>query len=327
MEARTVRIVISPYHLTTREIPAMAALLLADQAVTMIPAPLAEFGPADLHRAVEGSPRYLKFMESWAWTLPLWRAGVLASAFNGQDATADVHHAWSLIDNDDDFAPLRPLMRRTLFDDDREYMDALAGDLLKGGPDPGISVPMAAGLDRFASRHKFLVARAEAFSIAQKAEARMGEKAFALAVPVLARGSAGRLLLAREVLATPLRSLRDALDSAAESALSAKGGTPDRRGGDALQHAAGAYANAFDQHRAELTAPDEEERAVEGFVALTALLLPGDAVLHASLAAVKTLGIPVARRTVAATTLPARSDPLRVGRFVSVVIRTIGRSR
>ena len=32
------RIVISPYHLTTREAPAMAALLLADEVATLLPA-------------------------------------------------------------------------------------------------------------------------------------------------------------------------------------------------------------------------------------------------------------------------------------------------
>lgn len=321
------RIVISPYHLTTREVPAMASLLLAEQAVTMIPAPLEEFGPADLHRAVERSPKYLKFMESWAWTLPLWRAGSLVSAIRGQDATADVHHAWSLIDHDEDFAPLRPLMRRTLFDDDREYMDALAGDLLKGGPDPGISVPMAAGLDRFAARHRFLVARAEATSIAQKAEARLGETAFALAVPVLVRGGAARILRAREMLASQLDGLRGAIGDAAQASGSGERGGLERRRTDALQTAAAAYADAFDRLREELTEPDEEERAVVAFVALTAVLLPGDAVLRSSLSAVQTLGIPVVRRALPATTLPALSDPLRVGKFVSLVVRTIGRGR
>lgn len=320
------RIIISPYHLTTREVPAMASLLLADQAVTMVPAPLTEFGPADLHRAVERSPRFLRFMESWAWTLPLWRAGVVASAVDGGDATPDVHHAWSLIDTDDDLAPLRPLMRRTLFDDDREYLDALAGDLLKGGPDPGICVPMAAGLDRFAVRHGFIVARAESVSVAQKAEARLGRAVFAFAVPVFIRGGAERILRARQTLAGPLDQLRKAIGSAAGASVELTDGPLDKRRTDALQTAAGTYADAFDRQREELSSPDDEERAVVSFVSVSAVLLPGDAVLRSSLSAVRALGIPIARRAVEATTLPVLSDPLRVGRFVSLVIRPMGRS-
>lgn len=279
--------VVSPYHLTTREVPAMAALLLADHIVTMVPAPLGDFGPRDLRRAVEKSPRYLRFMESWSWSLPLWRAGVVVSAVEGDDASSDLRDVCESIDTDEAFADLRPLMKRSLFDDDHAYLDALAGDLLKGGPDPAVSVPVAAALDRFASRHRLLVARSDPTSVAQRAESALSTRQFGIAIPVLIQADGDQLLRARDILGSQLEALR--------SAFTAQSGA----GGATLGMAAEAYARAFDARRAELTRGNDDLRVVDGVVVLNVVSMPLDAVLTSSATAARALSGRAARGAIA----------------------------
>ncbi len=326
------RVVLSPYHLTTREPPAMASLLLAEHVVTMMPAPLTDFGHSDLHAAVRASPRYMRFIESWSWSLPLWRERVIASTWHGQDPASEVRDACRTIDELPDLEPLRPLMRRSLFEDQREYLDLLATDLLKGGPDPAISVPMAAGLDRFATRHALMVARSEPASVAQRAEIRCGTRAFAVALPVLLQAGGPALLRAREALDDELRALRHAITDAAETAMHS--GQPNARHADALQTAAARYSASFDNSRSLLCeSPRDEERIIDGFVTITALVMPHDASLRASLAAVRLLGSVTGVATGAnladpePSNLPARRDPLSGQRYLTLIVKVMGRSR
>lgn len=72
-------VVVSPYHLTTREAPAMASLLLAERVVTLLPASLESDSVHAAKRAAERSPWYTRFMETWGWTAPLWDEGVISS--------------------------------------------------------------------------------------------------------------------------------------------------------------------------------------------------------------------------------------------------------
>lgn len=310
------RVFVSPYHLTTREPPAMASLLLADGVITLSPAPVSSFSAQDLHRLAERAPRYLRFVESWAWTMPMWKAQVLASAINGEDAAAEVRRARELIEREEDLSPLRSLVRTHVGDDDAEYLDALAGDLLKGGPDPGVSIPLAAGIDRFATRHSVLVARSEASSIAQRAEEKLGRRVFAVAVPVLVGATADVLLEARRLLGPELGRLRAAIDAAI--------------GGDSigLADAASSYASAFEAALPRLRELASTERVVPGMVTLTGLELPADAALRSSVAAAGVLGLrPATRSEPAKATALAVNDPVRSGRFVALVVKVIGARR
>src|SRR5262245_7272785 len=109
------RIAVSPYHLTTKEPAATAAFLLGESVVTMLPAPF----NGDRQHAEDLStriPKYLDFIQSWRWTVPLWNAGVVASAVGGQDAVEDVRAVCARIATDERFGPLRPLMKPELFD-------------------------------------------------------------------------------------------------------------------------------------------------------------------------------------------------------------------
>jgi hypothetical protein len=60
-------VAVSPYHLTTREPAAIAALLLADRVVTLLPGP--DRRGAEL--AAERLPHYLDFVLTWEWSVPL----------------------------------------------------------------------------------------------------------------------------------------------------------------------------------------------------------------------------------------------------------------
>jgi hypothetical protein len=277
------KIIVSPYHLTTREAPALAALQIASQVVTMMPTPSAGTSRRAITGAVAAAPKYLDLMESWRWAGPLWEAGLIAPTFEGFDAAADVRAAFEQIRADDRYAALRPLMKPRVFEDDRDYLQAVAADVLKGGPDPAVTVPVAAGLDQFAARHGLAVARATPTSVSQRAEAKLGERVAACAVPLLAQAGAERILLLREVLADELDALQGALESAWEG-----GASPA-----ALEGASREYGRAFEANLDELTGSPEpdEPRVVVAMMAIAAGVLPSGAVLDSSVEALKVLGL------------------------------------
>lgn len=277
-------IVVSPYHLTTREPPAMAWLLLATRVFTLAPGPRRERGSAASTAAAmdaaSRAPTYAAMMSAWEWSKPLWRAGVLQSNLDHDDASADVHAVNQRIAHDPAYLCLRTLMRAELLDDDTRYLEALARDLLKGGPDPALSLPLVAAIDRFASRHDMPVARAHPVSVAQRAEIGLGEAGAPLALPVLLQATAARLIHARQILEEPLAALRQALSvGSAES------------DGLQLRDVASAYHIAFESRLSDVLdgAKDDEVRAIPGVVVLTPMTLPPNAVLASSVVAVETL--------------------------------------
>jgi len=310
--------VVSPYHLSSREAPALAALQLADHTVTLTPAPSAgRVGAAvDTARATEiarAAPLYAALVDSMSWCAELFREGVLASAFSGDDAAEDARDACDRVGREDWLAPLRPLVRPELFEDDRSYLSAVARDVLRGGPDPALSIPLAAGLDAFARRHGLVVARAEAASVAQKAEVRLARELCRFALPVLVQGSADRVLLARALLGDALADLRAALADLAA------GGFAD------ASSAARGYAAAFAAERDDLLAPpgpnddDDEVRPVDGTVSVRLVELPADAVFASSVRAAALLDD--RSQPSGGTPAPAaEADPV-----VSMVIKVIGR--
>lgn len=308
-------VAVSPYHLTTREAPAMAALLLAERVLTMLPAPAGSESARGAHAAGARIPAYLAFMSTWAWTAPLWQAGVIASELEGQTAVEDMQEVSGRVDRDEQLAPLRRFMHSELYEDERAYLSAVAADLLKGGPDPGINVPVAAGLDRFATRHQIMVARAQPTSVVQVAEARMGERLGAVAVPVLLQSEAGRVLHARDVLGDVLGPLWDAFNEVAA-------------GGDAaiLTDAAAAYAGAYEDRQAEIIegGGDDDVRIVEGTVTISVMRMPADVVLRSSLAAVEGMTRRQARPAAPEPGLPALYDPMAGRSFTTLLIKPLG---
>lgn len=326
---------VSPYHLTTRELPAVTSLLLASRVVTFMPgvfrADHASIGGgntggrADVQAHAATSARYARLLETWRWSEPLWREGLLDSSHQGDDAAGDVRAVWDRLTLDDRYAPLRPFVRHTFSEGGADLIEAAATDVLKGGPDPSICVPILAGLDRFAARHHLIVARAEPASVAQKAEADLIEPLARIVIPMLTQASAEAILEARAELEAELDDLRLAI--AGLTSLEPHATSDVRR-------AALAYESAFSRAYPILEAGrDRDEVSLRaGPVSLAVGTLPADAVLRSSCLAARTiLGTPRQRPptppTIAATTstLPVIADALDHGRVASIIFRPLGR--
>lgn len=311
----------------------MAALLLAERVVTFIPSPLSGSDPESLGRAVTMSPGYLRFMDSWRWSMPLWDSGVVCSAFRNVDPSGDIHHIFGALANDDRLTPLRALMHEDLFDDEKRYLDAVSLDLLKGGPDPGVSLPMNAALDRFACRNSLMVMRAHATSVAQRAEEKLSKRLVTIAIPGVVQADARRLMIYRKELEEPLADLRGAISGIARDLYRDTAESLDREALAELEHAARAYSMEFDALREDMAsdARDDEVRLIDATMTISILAAPVDAVLRSGLTAMRVLtgpdrkqigGRQQARSGVAAL---ARRDSLGGRSVITLVVKPLGR--
>jgi len=308
---------ISPYHLTSRELPAIGSLLLADRVMTLIPSPHRHGSLDDLRRAAHTVPEYYRFMDSWSWSIPLWNEGLIAAPA-GELASEPVRHALAAVRSSDRYAALRGFMREGLFSSEEHFLEWVARDVLKGGPDPGICLPLCAALDRFALTNGLVVARAAPTSVAQKAEASLGTRAGAVVVPMLIQAHAERIMRARSLLACELGELAGAL---CES-LCGEGVDGDR-----LVVAARRYTDAFARHTEAITEPEADEvRTIVGTVAITAMHLPADAVLRSSAAAARTVA---SRSRVPVSAVPGDScapmlrDPFADRSVATLIFRSL----
>lgn len=308
------RVVISPYHLSTRETPAMAAILLADECVTLLP--MGRGGSSTAREIAERSESYRELVRSWGWADELWRAGVLKGDIEGTTAVEDVRHAAESILEDPSFERLRPLMHDHLFEDDASYLNALAYDIMKSGPDPGISVPVAAGLDTFASRHGAFAARAHWKSVAQTAEAYLMSGRVSCVLPAMIQADASRLISARSHLSGPLSTLRRAISDCAAATTSVSV--------DALKSAAAEYSDAFARSLPIISqgAKDDDVRMITGDIAMTVCALPRDAVLRSSVRAMQAMSRVDRGRTDAAALTVSPGAPVH-----AIYFKTLGGGR
>ena len=322
------RIIISPYHLTSREPPAMGALLLATEAMTLAPEPSGQ--DAEDRRLAAGAPAFLAFMESWQWSVPLWKAGVLTS-HDGELAPSELlGAAVNLLEDDPSLAPVRRFVHETLSETGDRAHERIARDILRGGPDPAVSIPVHAAIDAFAARTGVIVARAEPVSMAQRAEGALARKRCAVAIPMVLQSSAQRLLEARELLAGALDELRHALceacDQPAPMASSGSSGAADPSPARAsLAAAAARYTAEFEGARERLlrSEDDEDIRVIDALCSVTIADLPADATLRSSAMAAGAAGGPraKARQVTAIAPAPARAS------FLTMIVRPIGRGR
>lgn len=279
--------VVSPYHLTTREAPALAALLFADRVVTIRPTPLGGESRPEVGRAMDLAPWFLRLLDSWRWSSALWRAGVVCAGFEGDGPVESLREVCEELACSERLRSLRGFAHKELFDDERGHLELICRDLLRGGADPGVSLPTAAAVDLFAGRHGYLAVRAGGgTSAAQRAEALMGRVVFEIALPALTQASGLRLLEARGELCEELSSLRSAMVGLVRESLG-DGVVVGGEGFEVLREAVRRYAARFESVRGGLTFGDDEEgrRVTTGWLTLTASVMPTDAVWRSSLAA------------------------------------------
>ncbi len=275
---------VSPYHLTLREPPAMASLLIADRVVTARPVPSDGTDREAVERMTRLAPNYRALLESWRWSVPLWQEGVIAASHSGEALIDAVEQTRDRIRHEPAFGPLKDLMREERVREPHEYLNALCADLLKGGPHPGLSLPMAAGIDLFAATHGVPSARSHPESVARKAEARLATKRGTVAVPVVLQGSAAHVLTLRRVLAPSLATLRSAVLALA----GAPGPDPDAL--ESLRDAAESFGAAYERAAGDVAQDPDDVRRVDGYVTLSVHELPVSAVLRAGLNAARQLG-------------------------------------
>ena len=303
--APVLTIAVNPYHLTLRELPAMASLLLADKAVTALPTPPGGDTREDVQRAMVNCPRYTRLLESWRWASPLWRCGAVTSLHEGDDAMADVRGAMTTMASDPACKPLHPFLHKDMLTRPDELLDHLCADLLKGGPDPGFCVPVAGAMDRFAARHGLLVTRSgrdaasgksvsaasgSTASLVQRAEEMLGRTVFTLALPVLASASGRTLEDLRADLEPELSPLRQAISetasAAAETSTAATVQAQQRR----IREAGAVYAQAFEDVIGGMLDRDDDRgiRVTAATCRIVCRVLPADAVVRSSVAALRT---------------------------------------
>lgn len=289
----------------------MAGLLLADRTVTVLPTPHTGDDRDDIKRAMFVCPRYSRLLDTWRWASTLWRDGTISSLFDGQDAMADVHGAMADMAANPACKPLHPFLHKDLLKKPVEMLDRLSADLLKGGPDPGFCMPVAQGLDRFASRHSLLVTRAGrdaasgksaaaagggTASLVQKAEEMLGVTVFSVAVPVLASASGRTIDDLRADLEAELRPLRKAIAEVAVAAAMRFGAGSAGEAGDAqaaqrrIREAAAVYSEAFEDVIGGVLNHDDDRgiRITAATCRVVCRILPADAVVRSSVAALRT---------------------------------------
>lgn len=303
----------------------MVALLFANNAVTLVPGPFRAVSAAAARKAAERSPKYRDLVAAWGWSSPLWTEGVIAGELLGESPTGDMRQIARRIDQDGSLEILRGLMRPELFDSETRFLELVGSDLLKGGPDPAITVPIAAAIDNFASRHGLFVARSQPTSVVQKAESKLAAEAVSIAVPAILQASGEQFVIVRDLLERELGDVRLALDAARESPSAAMTDACRRE----LNRAARAYADAFDREHEEIVSPasDDDERVIVGTVVISLSWLPFDAVLRSS---VEAAGVLVGRRAAAqpaAGKLPAKSWCEGSSTVPSLTIRIMGSTK
>lgn len=302
----------------------MVGLTVADEVVTFLPRLHEHSSRETAEQAARDEPLYADMIESWSWTLPLWEAGLLMTDVNGSTPDDHILAVSQRVQTDDRYTELRPLLTASMLDEDR-IMRNVARDVLRGGPDPAISVPLNAGLDRFAVIHDAIVMRSAPSSVAQQAEARFGTKIFSVVVPMLLQASARRIIEFREVMSPVRHQIAQSLES---SRLDPSGyGTA----GDDWRALSAAWNQQFLAHCEQLLRPCEDEddlHVISGMVSVAGVRLPSDAVLRSSIAALHAISSRPQRRPVSdvGSALPAIRDTIESSTIHTLVCKVIGRT-
>lgn len=239
-------LIVSPYSLCSHDAVAMSAMLLAGRALTYLPRSLE---PAGVSRAdAISSLGFRRVMSAVSWATPMIEAGVLSTSIEGEDASSDFADARERIHHDPDLAPLRRFVETRTETDPERAIERLANDLTRSGPDPSISVPLAAALDALAERHAYAVLRADGPSLAQRAERAREHTLFGCSVPVLVQATTERVLETRRRLEHELDYLREAIESCVD-------GLADE---GLVRESASVYADAYDRERCNIERPEED---------------------------------------------------------------------
>lgn len=249
---------ISPYDVSARSAAAVSACWLGERVVTLLPGPVGDLPrePGALARA--GSPAFSRLTESWEWSSALWRAGVLTPGMDGETVSETVRSTARSIGGDASSGKLGPLMQRAQSASDAAWFDSVCRDLILGGFNPAVSVPLSSAVERFAAGHGLTLMRVPATSLAGKLEAAGGRVVFRVSLMTVLEADASDLLKLRASMGESLARLRAALVDLLNAA---KGGSEQR----ALAAAVGEFERVRTEYERVLSARAEELRRAPGF--------------------------------------------------------------
>lgn len=239
------RLVLSPYDLSARSVAAFTALLLAEQSLgvtTLLPRPFGDPSPAAVRDAATSTPRYQRLIDHWRWSAPLWSVGVLRCEDESGSPLDEARALCRRVEADAELEPLRSLISGDLLRDEPAYLDAVSRDLLRGGGDPAVSVPIEAGIALFAARRGAVLVRGPSAGAARRQETRREPARLRLTLQVPTRGEASELLVIRDSLAPALELLRAALRTALGAMIE---GTLDDHRSDDLARCCEAFSAEF----------------------------------------------------------------------------------
>ncbi len=264
------RLILSPYEMCGASAAAASAAMLGDEeegVLTLRPGPF-DSGSRDAARdAAARAPAFLRLLEQWRWASDLWGAGVfrappeVAPQRGGLAAALD-QIAAELAAGD---APLLAATgARTLGEDEGRFLEVLCRDLLRGGADPAICLPVMALMERLAADDHSALMCGESAGLVWKPRPGSGSL-FSFTMPMLIGATGTDLLRYREALCDPLSRLRAAIGAAAHEA---KGESP---GGAGVRLAADALAIAFAEEFGEgFPASSMDDRPIARDVLITA---------------------------------------------------------
>ena len=204
-------VMLSPYDLAPRAASIFVGALLASRVFTLLPTPQDAADFEALRVAGARSPMFLRLAESWRWSGPLWRAGVIVPGLSGARLADEMTVVQTRLSEDESFAALRPLLDR---DNDlgvTEKFESLCRDLLLGGANPAVSVPLTAGIERFASASGLAIVRVTPASLAGRLERHNAKVAARLNLAAIVEADADDFLAIRGSMSHTLDSLRAAL--------------------------------------------------------------------------------------------------------------------
>jgi hypothetical protein len=309
-------LVVSPYLVGPADPAIHAAAVIATRVVTLLPTPPgftdSPAGRTRVRAAAHACPHYLRLLDAWSWSIPLWHQGVLRGAIAGDAPAKDLAGVESALRADPRLRLVAAAIKPGLLEHDTEYLTALSADILKGGADPGVTTLVAAALDRFCARHNFVSVRAGPGplgvpSVVQRGESALSRRTFAIAIPVPVQASGSWLCRLRTGLAPEIAALRAGIVAALS------GDT------EPLARAGAKYAEAFARWRREagpaVTDDDLGRRVVDATVSVTGSTLPVDAAIRASAAAIRASGFGASQPAPPPSAEPDRFPVLTIRRM------------
>lgn len=210
------RVAISPYDISARTVAAAAAPLLVGSTgavVTLRPEPLEGADAATVTRASRDVPAMAAFLDSWTWTRSFWQRGLLRSGLGDRSPIDAVKAVCGLIQTDPELAPLAQHVRTDLFQTTAAYLRAVLADLAVGRGNPQVTIPIEAGMERFASSFSVPLLRTEVSRPGRPQAHQSGLPVCRFSIPVLMNADAEAITGLLDQLDAPPDHLAHALGS------------------------------------------------------------------------------------------------------------------